>query len=261
MQLRERVALVTGGGSGIGLATALLFAREGARVAVLGRTEDELRDAVREIEGAGSEGMALVADVSEPEAMRRATGELMGRWGRLDIVFANAGVNGVWAPIEELEVDEWKSTLDINLTGTFLTLKYTVPHLKQRGGAVVINGSINGTRVFSNTGASAYASSKGGQLALAKMLALELAPHRVRVNIVCPGAIETDIGENTEKRDLEEVQFPVEYPEGAHPLRGEPGKSEQVAHAVLFLASDAASHVTGTELFVDGAESLLGMVG
>ena len=261
MQLRERVALITGGGSGIGRATATLFAREGARVGVLSRTEDELRETVAEIEQAGSEGMALVADVSDPEAMRRAVEELVGRWGRLDIVFANAGVNGVWAPIEELEVEEWKSTLDINLTGTFLTLKYTVPHLKRDGGAVVINGSVNGTRVFSNTGASAYASSKAGQLALTKMLALELAPSRVRVNIVCPGAIETNIGENTEKRDLEEVQFPVEYPEGVHPLRGEPGKSEQVAHAVLFLASDAASHVTGTELYVDGAESLLGLVG
>jgi NAD(P)-dependent dehydrogenase (short-subunit alcohol dehydrogenase family) len=261
MQLRDRVALITGGGSGIGRATALLFAREGARVAVLGRSEDELGEVVAAIGEAGSEGLALVADISDAAAMQGAVEELMGRWGRLDSVFANAGVNGVWAPIEELEVDEWKSTLDINLTGTFLTLRYTVPHLKRQRGSVVINGSVNGTRVFSNTGATAYATSKAGQLALTKMLALELAPAGVRVNIVCPGAIETSIGDNTEKRGLEGVQFPVEFPEGAHPLRGEPGTSEQVAHAVLFLASDAASHVTGTEMYIDGAESLLGLVG
>jgi NAD(P)-dependent dehydrogenase (short-subunit alcohol dehydrogenase family) len=261
MKLAGKVALVTGAGSGIGKAAALLMAREGARVAVLGRTEAELRETVAAIEAEGGEGLALPADVSDPKLMHDAVEAVIQRWGRLDVVFANAGVNGVWAPLEELEPEEWSRTIAINLTGTFLTLKYAAPHLKKEGGSVIVDASINGTRVFSNTGATAYASSKAGQVALAKMVALELAPHRVRVNVICPGAIETKIGENTEHRDIDDLGVPVEFPKGWHPLRGRPGTADQVAQVVLFLASDAASHVTGTELWIDGGESLIGIHG
>jgi NAD(P)-dependent dehydrogenase (short-subunit alcohol dehydrogenase family) len=258
VQLKDRVALVTGAGSGIGKAAALLLAREGARVGALGRDEKELQKTVAEIEGAGGEAVALVADISDVVETRDAVERLAGVWGRLDIVFANAGVNGVWAPLEELEPDEWDKTLDINLKGTFLTVKYAVPYLKKRGGSVVITSSVNGTRMFSNTGATAYACSKAGQVAFAKMVALELAEHRVRVNVICPGAIDTNIDENTEKRDLQEIEAPVEFPEGKVPLTGgKPGTSEQVAQLVLFLASDASSHISGTEVFIDGTQSLL----
>nr|MDQ3309996.1 SDR family oxidoreductase [Gemmatimonadota bacterium] len=173
-QLQGRVALVTGAGSGIGKAAALLLAREGARIGALGRTEDELKGTVKEIEQAGGEAMPVLADISKPEEMQRAAGQIDQRWGRLDIVFANAGINGVWAPIEELEPDEWDRTLQINLKGTFLTIKYAVPLLKKQGGSVIVTSSVNGTRIFSNTGATAYSSSKAGQVALSKMLALEL---------------------------------------------------------------------------------------
>jgi NAD(P)-dependent dehydrogenase (short-subunit alcohol dehydrogenase family) len=258
MELKERVALVTGGGEGIGRATALLLAREGARVAVLGRHRDNLDPVVREIEQAGGEAMAVVGDVADAEAMRKAVEQVVEAWKRLDIVFANAGVNGVWAPIEELKPEEWDETLATNLRGTFLTVKYAVPHLKRRGGSVVITSSINGTRIFSNTGATAYACSKAAQVAFAKMVALELAPDRVRVNVICPGAIDTAIDENTEKRDLDEVRTRVEFPEGGqHPLEDRPGRSEQVARLVLFLVSDASDHITGTEMWIDGGESLL----
>lgn len=256
-QLESKVALVTGAGSGIGKAAALLLAGEGARVALLGRTEEELEATLREIENNGGEGMVVTADISEVEQVKAAIQHIVDRWNRLDVVFANAGVNGVWAPIEELEPDEFRRTVDINLAGTFFTIKYAVPHLKKRGGSVIVTASINGTRVFSNTGATAYSCSKAGQVALTKMLALELAADRVRVNVICPGAIETEIGENTEHRDLEHVRIPVEYPEGSHPLEHAPGSAEQVAQLVLFLASDASSHVTGTEVWIDGAESLL----
>jgi NAD(P)-dependent dehydrogenase (short-subunit alcohol dehydrogenase family) len=137
-------------------------------------------------------------------------------------------------------------------------VKYAVPLLKRNGGSIIINSSVNGTRVFSNTGATAYACSKAAQVAFAKMVALELAKHRIRVNVICPGAIETDINHSTEQQNLEKIKEPVEFPSGRIPLTdGKSGSSDQVAQLVLFLASDAASHITGTELWIDGAESLL----
>lgn len=258
MQLEGKVALVTGAGSGIGRAAALLLAREGARVGVLSRTEDEIRSVAEEIEKAGGEAAVLTANVSSPEEMERAVKDLVDRFGRLDMLFANAGVNGVWAPIEELKPEEWDATLAINLRGTFLSLKYAAPHLKRHGGAVVITASVNGTRKFSNTGASAYSASKAGQVAFTKMMALELAKHRVRVNVICPGSIETEIQENTEERNLDKEKEPAEYPEGEIPLTdGKPGSAEQVADLVLFLLSDRSSHITGTEIWIDGGETLL----
>lgn len=258
MAFEQQVALITGAGSGIGKAAAIAFGRAGAKVAALGRTADELQQTVDEITRAGGQALAVEADIAKPDDMQRAVEQVVQRWDRLDVVFANAGINGVWAPIEELKPEEWQRTIDINLTGTFLTIKYAVPYLKRRGGAVIVTASVNGTRIFSNTGATAYSCTKAAQVAMAKMLALELAPQKVRVNVICPGAIETSIDENTEQRDLEHVRIPVEYPKGSQPLTGgKPGSAEQVADLVLFLASDAASHITGTELWIDGAESLL----
>lgn len=258
MQLPGKVALVTGAGSGIGKAAAQLMAKEGAKVALLGRSRDELQKTLDQIQGDGNEAISVVADISQPDQMQQATGQIIDQWGRLDIVFANAGINGVWASLEELTPEEWDKTLNINLKGTFLTVKYAVPYLKQQGGSVIITSSVNGTRIFSNTGATAYSCSKAAQVAFTKMVALELAEHRIRVNVICPGAIETKIDENTERRDLEEIQEPVEFPEGKIPLTdGKPGTSEQVAQLVLFLASEASSHITGTEVWIDGAESLL----
>jgi NAD(P)-dependent dehydrogenase (short-subunit alcohol dehydrogenase family) len=258
MQLEGKVALITGAGEGIGKAAALLLAKEGARIGALGRTRDDLDKVVEQIEKMGGEATVLLADVSKVEEVRKAVDQLVSEYGRLDVVFANAGVNGVWAPLVELEPEEWEKTISINLTGTFLTVKYAVPHLTKRGGSVIITSSVNGTRMFSNTGASAYATSKAGQVAFAQMIALELAPQKVRVNVICPGAIESNIDENTEKRDLESVKTPVEFPEGEVPLtHGEPGTAEQVAQLVLFLASDASSHISGTPIWIDGTQSLL----
>jgi NAD(P)-dependent dehydrogenase (short-subunit alcohol dehydrogenase family) len=261
MQLEGKVALITGAGSGIGKAAAVVLGGEGARIAALSRTPEELEETVREVEAQGGEGAVFTADVSDPEQMRAAVEAVVERWGRLDVVFANAGVNGVWAPLDELAVEDWDSTIAINLRGTFLTVKYAIPHLKKRGGSIIVTASINGTRVFSNTGATAYASSKAAQVAFTKMMALELAPHGIRINVICPGAIETEIDDNTEHRGIESLGVPVEFPQGWHPLRGAPGTSMQVARTVLFLASDASDHITGTEMWIDGGESLIGIHG
>lgn len=258
MQLTDRVALITGAGSGIGKAAALLLAKEGALIAALGHTEDEVNKTVSEIERGGGQALAVVADVSQPDAMQRAVQQVIDRWNRLDIVFANAGINGVWAPLEELEPDEWDKTINTNLKGTFLTVKYAVPYLKKQGGSVIVTSSVNGTRIFSNTGATAYSCTKAAQVAFTKMVALELAPDKVRVNVICPGAIETNISESTEQRDLDKVKLEVEIESGGQPLTGgEPGSADDVAQLVLFLASDASRHITGTEMWIDGAESLI----
>lgn len=260
LNLEGKVALVTGASSGIGEASAEIFVEQGAKVAVLGRSADEVEQVVERLNRQRADSaIATLADVSKANEMQAAVQQLIDRWGRLDIVLANAGINGLWAPIEELGVEDWDETLNVNLRGTFLTFKYTVPHLKQAGGgSIIVTASVNGSRMFSNTGASAYATSKAGQVAFTKMMALELAPSRVRVNVICPGAIETEIEDNTEREDLDRVRFPVEFPKGKVPLtEGKPGTSRQVAELVLFLASGMSSHITGTEVWIDGAQSLL----
>lgn len=258
MRLENKVCLVTGGGSGIGKATSRLMAEEGAAVAVVGRTLEEIDETCREIQRNGGRSKSLCADISRPDEIQGAIEEAAEWGGGLDCVFANAGINGVWAPIDQLAVEEWEQTISVNLTGTFLTLKYAVPHLRARGGSVVINASINGTRVFSNSGATAYASTKAAQVAMTKMLALELASDAIRVNAVCPGAIDTEISDNTEKRGGD-LGVDVHFPDGWHPLRGEPGSSADVARTVVFLLSDDARHITGTEIWIDGGESLIGI--
>jgi NAD(P)-dependent dehydrogenase (short-subunit alcohol dehydrogenase family) len=257
-ELTGKVALITGAGSGIGKAAAQLMAREGAKVIALSRTSDEVDQTVAEIKQAGGEALSVTADISSVSDMQQTYDEIERKYGRLDIVFANAGINGVWAPLDELEPDEWQKTIDVNLTGTFLTVKYALPMLKRQGGSIIITASVNGTRIFSNTGATAYSCTKAAQVAFTQMAALELAKHKIRVNVVCPGAIDTNIDESTTKRDIEQEKEPVEFPEGSIPLTdGKPGTSEQVADLVLFLASDRARHITGTPIWIDGAESLL----
>lgn len=258
MRLDGKVALVTGAGSGIGRASALALAKAGATVVALGHKLANAQEVLDQIERDGGAGLALEGDVADETGMGDVVGRVEREYGRLDVVLANAGINGVWAPLEELTVEDWRKTIDVNLTGTFITVKRATPLLKRQGGSVIITSSINGTRTFSNTGASAYSSSKAGQVAFAKMIAVELAPAKVRVNVICPGAIDTEIDDNTEERDTDQAGVPVQFPEGSIPLTGStPGSSEQVADLVLFLASDASSHITGTEVWIDGGQSLL----
>ncbi len=253
--LAGKTALVTGGGSGIGRAIAHLLASSGASVAVLDRNRTAVRETVRELNGNGH--LELEADVAEEQAMQNALSQCQATWAQLDVLVINAGINGVWCPLAELQTAEWDQTMAVNLRGTFLTLKLALPLLRQRGGSVIVVASINGTRMFNNYGATAYACSKAAQVAFAKMTALELAPDQIRVNVVCPGAIDTNIGQSTMMRNLEKIELPPK--KGHVPLtKGKAGTPEQVAEVVGFLASDAAAHITGTEIYVDGAQSLLG---
>jgi NAD(P)-dependent dehydrogenase (short-subunit alcohol dehydrogenase family) len=258
MELRSKVALVTGAGSGIGRASALKLAEAGAVVGVLGRTRSELEKTAAEIEAIGGTAVLLEADVADEASMRSSISTLIETSGRLDIVIANAGINGVWAPIDDLKPEEWDQTIRVNLRGTYLTLNASVPHLKRHGGSVVVVSSINGNRTFSTPGATAYAATKAAQVAIVQQLALELGRHRIRVNAVCPGAIETDINDNTKVRGKDETAVPVEYPAGDIPITGgKSGESEDVASVILFLASDQSRHVTGTPVYVDGGQGLL----
>ncbi|MGV1871411.1 SDR family oxidoreductase [Agrobacterium rosae] len=253
-----KVALVTGAGSGIGRAAALALAKEGYSIGLLGRTKEELDAVVSEIQNDGSEALALLADISDETQMAAATSKLIERFGRLDVLVANAGINGVWAPIEDLTVAEWDQTMNINLRGTYLTIRNAVPHMKTDGGSIIIVSSINGTRTFTSPGATAYSVTKAGQLAMAQQLALELARYGIRVNAICPGAIDTEINDNTHIRSKDETAIPVEWPDGDIPISdGQAGHSEDVADLIVFLAGSKSRHITGSPVWIDGGQGLL----
>ncbi|MCP3763991.1 SDR family oxidoreductase [Domibacillus sp. A3M-37] len=255
--LKGKTALITGAGSGIGRAAVIKMAEAGANVILLDRSPEDSDQLVQEI--GKDRALHVTADVSDADQMEKAIQEGAAKFGGIDIVFANAGQNGTFTPLEHLDPDDWNSVMMTNLTGTFLTLKYSIPYLKKQGGSIIITSSINGTRTFKNFGFSAYATTKAGQVGLGKMAAVELAQFKIRVNVVCPGAIETNIDDSTnmEEEKLKEIRIPIHYPEGNQPLAGGSGQPEQVADLVHYLASDAASHVTGSVVYVDGVESLL----
>ncbi len=242
-----KVAFITGGSSGIGLGAALELARRGAQVGIFSRNQESLDQAKRRLHEIGAATECYAGDVSDAKAVKQAIDDCADRFGGLDIVFANAGINGVRAPIGEIAEDEYDLTMNGNLKGTILTVQAAVPHLKQRGkGAVLVTSSVNGNRIFSNTGATVYSMSKAGQVAMVKMLAIQLGQHKIRVNAICPGAIDTNIGENTEQRHTEEIKMPMELPEGEIPLTGkEPGSIEQVGRLVAFSRRTWPTTLTG----------------
>jgi len=258
MEFDGKTALVTGAGSGIGKAAALRLGAGGANVVVISRTLEEVEETRDEIIKAGGKALAVDADVSDEAEMKKVIEATIDAYGQLDVVVANAGINGVWAPIDDLTPDEWDQTISVNLRGTYMTLHLAVPHLKAAGGSVIIVSSINGIRTFTSAGATAYSATKAAQVAMAQQLSLELGKYKIRVNAVCPGAIDTEIDDNTDKRNVEQAEIPVEFPKGDIPITGgKPGKSADVADVIAFLASDASRHVTGVPIYVDGGQSLL----
>ena len=247
MRLNGKVALITGGSSGIGLATAKRFVAEGAKVVVTGRNREALD---RTVAGLGSDAAAAIGDVTEPAALDEAVATAIRTFGRLDVVFANAGVSG-GTPLGGTEPGVFRRIVDINLMGPFLTVQAALPQLGE-GAAIVLNGSVHA--VLGVPGSSAYAASKAGIRAMARNLAAELAPRGIRVNAVVPGATRTPIWSDRAPTPEAFEQLEAAFARSV-PLSRRFAEPEDIASAVLFLASDEARYVTATEIVVDGGMS------
>lgn len=254
MRLEGKRALITGGGTGIGRATAELFARAGARVMVSGRRRAELEETVRRVEAGGGGGALVQGDVARPADAERMVRETVSALGGLDVLVNNAGIIVRNASVTTVAIEDWERVIGIDLTGVFLVSRFALEEMvrARRGGAIVNVSSVSG--ILGDPGLAPYNAAKGGVNLLTKNMALDYAPHRIRVNAVCPGRIATPMpmsrlkpGEDWEAR-LEEW--------GRNVPLGRVGRPEDVAHAILFLASEEASWITGTTLVVDGGVTI-----
>ena len=245
--VQGKIALVTGGGSGIGRATALKLAKEGAKVMIADYMPEGGERTVRMIEEAGGEAGFVAADVSVTKQVEAMVAKTVKTYGRIDCAFNNAGIEGRMANTVECTEETWDRTIAINLKGVWLCMKYEIPQmLKQGGGTIVNTASIAGLVGFE--GLSAYNASKGGVVQLTRTAALEFATKNIRVNCVCPGVIRTPMVE----RLLDNRSFTEDQLNAGEPV-GRMGKPEEIAEGVLWLLSDASSFVTGHPLVIDGA--------
>lgn len=256
MRFLGKVALVTGAGSGLGRATALRFAEEGAHLALVDIDQASLEKVGGEIEDLGRSCAKILADVSEVEDCERMVRETMEQFGQLDVVFANAGIGSKagGAPIADMDPEDWDRVVAVNLRGVFLTCKYSVPALIESGqGAIVTNGSSMAGWDTSLNGA-AYMASKAGVTGLTKSLALQLGGYGIRVNAVCAGVFKTRLGYPP---GMSEEDYEARYERFANriPLR-RVGEPEDLAATVAFLASDEARHITGSLILIDGGQTL-----
>lgn len=249
-----KVVLVTGGGSGIGRAGVLRFAREGADVVVVDRFEDRARRVAAEVEELGQKALPIRADVSVVEDVQNMIAGTMSHFGRLDVMFNNAGIGGESNLVKDMPVADWDEVIAINLTGIFLCCKYGIPALIQSGGGAIVNmgSSTAGWDVLPES--APYMASKEGVHALTKNLALEMGGYGIRVNAISPGIIETRLSFE-QGSDSGELQDYFSRFKQRIPLR-RVGQPEDVAATVAFLASDDARHITGSLLLIDGGQTL-----
>ncbi|MBN1849388.1 MAG: glucose 1-dehydrogenase [Deltaproteobacteria bacterium] len=249
-KLQDKVAIITGAGSGIGAASAYLFAREGAKVVVADLNQDTGREVMRKITEAGGTAVFIQTDVSISNDVERMIQTAVDSFGRVDILFNNAGILG--SPLENLTETQWRKELDIMLTGPFLGCHYAIPIMKKQGGGNIINtGSV--ASFIAGGSSPGYTAAKGGLLMLTKYLGKALAKDQIRVNCICPGAVDTGItvalwgqpSTDEEKKAIEQIRF------SRIPM-GRAGSTEEVAAVALFLASDESSYITGAAIPVDG---------
>jgi NAD(P)-dependent dehydrogenase (short-subunit alcohol dehydrogenase family) len=249
-RLSGKVAIITGASSGIGRATAQLFAAEGAKVVLGARRKAELDDLVAEIRSAGGEASALAGDVRSEDYARALVALAVHRYDRLDIAFNNAGTLGESGASTDVSEAGWNDALAINLTGSFLGAKHQIAQMLKHGGGSVIFTSTFVGHSFAFPGVAAYAASKSGLIGLTQALAAEFGPKGVRVNAILPGAVDTDM-----YRDMNNTPESQAFITGLHALK-RVAKPEELARSVLYLASDDSAFVTGTASLVDGGASI-----
>ena len=240
MQLKGRVAIVTGSGRGIGRAIASLFAAEGARVTVTARSADEIESAAEEIRAAGGEAIAVTGEVADEADVSRVIEETVDRFGQIDILVNNAGANLPHIDLVDIEPDDWRRVIDVNINGMYLCTRAVIPHMTSRGSGKIINiSSIGGRR--GGRGRGPYRVTKAGMINLTETLAAELREHRITVNCICPGGVDTEmIRTISGGRTSSELMRPVE-----------------IARIALFLASDDSSAITGTSIDAFGSTNPL----
>jgi NAD(P)-dependent dehydrogenase (short-subunit alcohol dehydrogenase family) len=245
-RVEGKVSLITGGGSGIGRATALLFGREGARVVISDYNAEGGERTAKEIRNAGGAAEFHAADMSNPAQVEALIGKIVAAHGRLDCAFNNAGIEGQMASTPECSLENWDRVIAINLSGVFYCMKYEIAQMLKQGGGAIVNTS-SAAGLIGLAGAPAYVAAKHGVAGLTKTAALEFAQRGIRVNAVCPGFIRTPMVE----RVLDRGSFNEEQIFAAEPMH-RLGKPEEIAEAVLWLCSDASSFVTGLPMPVDG---------
>ena len=250
--LADKVAIVTGASSGIGRATARLFAQEGARVVVTARRQAELDRLVAQIEEAGGQAVAVAGDVRDEALAKRVVETAVSRFGGLDIAFNNAGTIGEMGPVNDVSLAGWRDTLETNLTSAFLGAKYQVPAMTARGGGSLIFTSSFVGYTVGMPGMAAYAASKAGLIGLTQVLAAEFGSKGIRANAILPGGTDTPMSITNAPGATPEV---LAFVEGLHALK-RMATPEEIARSVLYLASDASSFTTGAALLVDGGVSI-----